>query len=206
MIKIIDLFAGPGGLGEGFASYVDSRTGKTPFSIVASVEKEASAHKTLQLRSFFRKFPKGKVPIEYYQYVRGEGITRNELFARYKTESAAAIKETLEEPRTLGLDNELIELKIQEELGNHKGPTIVIGGPPCQAYSLVGRARNQGNTKYVAEKDPRHFLYKEYLKILALVTPEVFVMENVKGILSSKLDGKIYFRKLLMIFETRERH
>lgn len=197
MIKIIDLFAGPGGLGEGFASYVDKQTGNLPFSIVASVEKEASAHKTLQLRSFFRKFPKGKAPREYYQYIQGEGITRDELFAKYQAQGAAAIRETLEKPRTLGSDNELIEREIQKELGDHRGPTIVIGGPPCQAYSLVGRARNLGNSKYVAEKDPRHFLYREYLKILALVTPEVFVMENVKGILSSKLNGKNIFSQIL---------
>jgi DNA (cytosine-5)-methyltransferase 1 len=197
MIKIIDLFAGPGGLGEGFASYVDEETGEMPFSIVASVEKEASAHKTLQLRSFFRKFPRGKAPQEYYQYVRGEGITKDELFNLYKKESSAAIDETLETPRTLGLDNELIENRIKKALDGHVGPTIVIGGPPCQAYSLVGRSRNMGNAEYVAEKDPRHFLYKEYLKILALVTPDVFVMENVKGILSSKLDGEYIFPQII---------
>jgi DNA (cytosine-5)-methyltransferase 1 len=197
MIKVIDLFAGPGGLGEGFASYIDSNTDKTPFSIVASIEKEASAHKTLLLRSFFRKFPRGEAPKEYYQYVSGDGISRVDLFAKYPAESKAAFHETLEVPRTLGTDNKLIEQKIKEELDGHKGFTIVIGGPPCQAYSLVGRARNQGNVNYDAAKDPRHLLYKEYLRILALVTPEVFVMENVKGILSSKLEGKNIFPQII---------
>ena len=56
-VKIIDLFAGPGGLGEGFSAYEDE-DGNHPFSIAVSVEKEPSAHKTLQLRAFFRKFPK----------------------------------------------------------------------------------------------------------------------------------------------------
>lgn len=197
MIKIVDLFAGPGGLGEGFASYIDRKTGETPFSIVASVEKDPSAHKTLQLRSFFRKFPRGKAPKEYYRYVRGEGISREELFAKYSFESSAAILETLEAPRTLGSDNKLIERKIKDALEGHNGPTIVIGGPPCQAYSLVGRSRNQGNVKYVATKDPRHFLYKEYLRVLTLVSPEIFVMENVKGILSSKLEGKNIFPQII---------
>ena len=64
-IKIIDLFAGPGGLGEGFSAYKDKKTGKHPFSIAVSVEKEASAHQTLQLGSFFRKFPDGQAPEEY---------------------------------------------------------------------------------------------------------------------------------------------
>lgn len=197
MIKIVDLFAGPGGLGEGFASFVDERTGERPFSIIASVEKEPSAHSTLQLRAFFRKFPPANVPDEYYQYVRGEGISKTELFSLYPTQSAAAIEETLDEPRTLGIDNDSIEAKILERLQRNVDPVIVIGGPPCQAYSLVGRARNMGNASYVPEDDARHFLYREYLNILSLVSPDVFVMENVKGILSSKLDDKRIFPQIL---------
>jgi DNA (cytosine-5)-methyltransferase 1 len=67
--------------------------------------------------------------------------------------------------------------------------TIVIGGPPCQAYSVVGRNRNRGTEGYEASKDHRHFLYKEYIGILKKTRPVAFVMENVKGILSSKVDG-----------------
>jgi DNA (cytosine-5)-methyltransferase 1 len=66
-IKIVDLFAGPGGLGEGFSSVV---SGSSPaFKIVASVEKEASAHKTLTLRAFVRQFKKQDIPREYYRYI-----------------------------------------------------------------------------------------------------------------------------------------
>ena len=197
MIKIVDLFAGPGGLGEGFASFVDERTGDRPFSIIASVEKEPSAHSTLQLRAFFRKFSPEDVPDEYYQYVRGEGITKGELFELFPEQSAAAIEETLGEPKTLGVDNDFIEAKISEALQGNIDPVIVIGGPPCQAYSLVGRARNMGNLSYVPEDDTRHFLYKEYLNILSLVSPDVFVMENVKGILSSKLNDERIFPQIL---------
>lgn len=72
---------------------------------------------------------------------------------------------------------------------------ILIGGPPCQAYSLVGRARNFGakDKTYLAEEDHRNFLYKEYLRILAKFQPMVFVMENVKGMLSAKVNGKHIF-------------
>ena len=65
---------------------------------------------------------------------------------------------------------------------------ILIGGPPCQAYSLVGRARNKRKPGYDPAKDEKHFLYKEYLRILSSFWPAVFVMENVKGLLSSQPD------------------
>ena len=67
--------------------------------------------------------------------------------------------------------------------------TILIGGPPCQAYSLVGRARNRGIADYDAAADHRHFLYREYIRILEQLEPVAFVMENVKGMLSAKVDG-----------------
>lgn len=74
---------------------------------------------------------------------------------------------------------------------------VVIGGPPCQAYSLVGRARNKGIKGYVAEDDPRHYLYKQYLRILDRAKPTAFVMENVKGILSSHVGGRRVFEDIL---------
>lgn len=195
-IKIIDLFAGPGGLGEGFASF-KAESNSYPFEIVASVEKEPSAHKTLQLRSFFRKFQGREVPNEYYTYVKGEGLSIDELFGKFPVESKAAIEETMGRPMTLGDDNGIIHEKIQNALKECDALKVVIGGPPCQAYSLVGRARNKGNQSYVAEEDNRHFLYKEYLKILNLVQPDVFVMENVKGILSSTLNDEKIFPRIL---------
>ena len=164
-----------------------------------SVEKEQSAHQTLQLRAFFRKFPGGKAPEEYYQYLRDPAeCTKDELFQRYPDEAEAAIHETLSKPRALGTDD---DRDIFRELGaikkSHRGAWVVIGGPPCQAYSLVGRSRNLGVKGYSAEKDQRHFLYREYLKVLEKINPEVFVMENVKGILSSSVNGQKIFPQLL---------
>ena len=78
-IPVIDLFAGPGGLGEGFTSLVDGN-GQRRFSIKVAIEKDPVAHKTLSLRAFFRQFEPGAVPECYYEYVRGK-ITRQELFA-----------------------------------------------------------------------------------------------------------------------------
>ena len=195
-VLVIDLFAGPGGLGEGVSACTHAN-GNKPFQIGVSVEKEPSAHKTLTTRAFFRKIADDKESrAKYYAYVRGE-ITRAELFAMYPELSQAAIEETLEEPRALGEDNELIHARIRELIANHQGPKVVIGGPPCQAYSLAGRSRNAGNKEYKAEQDHRHFLYKEYLKVLSIAQPDVFIMENVRGILSAKLNGKVMFPQIL---------
>jgi DNA (cytosine-5)-methyltransferase 1 len=193
-IKIVDLFAGPGGLGEGFSSVI---SGSSPaFKIVASVEKEASAHKTLTLRAFVRQFKKQDIPREYYQYIKGS-VGIDLLKEKYKKEWQAAQNETLGGPTALGEDNDIIHEAISKALGSNIDPWVLIGGPPCQAYSLAGRARNKNSSSYVAEKDERHFLYKEYLEIIKKFKPTVFVMENVKGILSSSPSGKPIFEQIL---------
>lgn len=143
-IKIIDLFAGPGGLGEGFAAVGPNHN--PTFKVVVSVEKEASAHKTLTLRAFTREFKNRIIPDEYYQYVRGE-LTKDELIQKYPSEWASANTETLGQPRALGEDNKIIYKAISDALGGNKDPWVLIGGPPCQAYSLVGRARNTGKKR-----------------------------------------------------------
>ena len=197
-IKVIDLFAGPGGLGEGFSAF-KTPEGEYPFKISASVEKEVSAHKTLTLRAFFRQFLGREVPPEYYEYLRGSPkVSAEQFFSdKFPKEWAAAKQETLGGPKALGSeDHDEIFSKIEEQITGHTGKRIVIGGPPCQAYSLVGRARNKGIKGYVAEDDHRHFLYKEYLKVLDLVQPDIFVMENVKGILTAKVNGASIFEKI----------
>lgn len=194
-IKVVDLFAGPGGLGEGFATFRGSRNSR-PFDIAMSVEKESSAHKTLELRAFLRKFP--SFPDAYYQYLKG-AISREALLTRFPAKANAARVETLFGPCELGNEagDDRVFSQLKELLKKHDSPWVVLGGPPCQAYSLVGRSRNQGTVGYRAEKDSRHFLYQEYLKVLAKVRPAVFVMENVKGILSSKVSGQPIFPRLL---------
>lgn len=195
-ILIVDLFAGPGGLGEGFSSFSDSD--HRPFKLAASVERDNSAHKTLTLRAFFRQFE--RAPDDYYDYVRS-GIPefRQELFGKFKPQSEAAIAETLGGPKTLGdkKDHKEIIRRVKGSIRGHDGAKVVIGGPPCQAYSVVGRARNKGIDGYTPEADGRHFLYKEYLEILDEVQPEVFVMENVRGILSAKIHGDLIFDAIL---------
>ncbi|SGY87497.1 DNA cytosine methyltransferase [Moritella viscosa] len=195
-VLVIDLFAGPGGLGEGISSCIHEN-GNKPFKIGVSVEKEPSAHKTLTTRAFYRKISNTPQGInDYHSYVQGD-ISREELFTRYPDEAQSAIKETLECPKALGEDNIQIHERIEELIANHQGPKIVIGGPPCQAYSLAGRSRNAGIKDYKAEKDHRNFLYREYLKVISIAKPDLFVMENVRGILSAKLNGKVMFPQIL---------
>ncbi len=198
-INIIDLFAGPGGLGEGFSSLESN--GGHPFRIRMSVEKEISAHTTLTLRALYRILREEGNTKPYFDYAEGR-ISKDDLIAECPDQWQEANEETLGAPRALGEDNDLIHKRLKQLKKQHSSePWVVIGGPPCQAYSLVGRARNKGIQNYKAEEDPRHFLYKEYLQVLSIIEPDVFVMENVKGILSSSVGGEKIFPKILADLE-----
>ena len=192
-IPIVDLFAGPGGLGEGFTSLKDGRA----FKIAVSAEMDTNAHKTLRLRAFYRILKKqgGKALESYYDFCNG---VSEEPF---NASTIQAWKESGEEAQllTLGIskDNDSLRKIINKCKINSNSPWVLIGGPPCQAYSLVGRSRNLGKENYIAEDDHRHYLYREYLKIIQEFKPSVFVMENVKGILSSKVDNKRIFHTIL---------
>ncbi|MDD3030562.1 MAG: DNA cytosine methyltransferase [Alphaproteobacteria bacterium] len=188
---IIDLFAGPGGLGEGFASLYSNK-GEPVFRSVISIEKEEFAHNTLRLRHFFRSFPKGKVPKEYYDYISGE-LSLEALSTKYPAQWEKAISSAVH--IELGEQN---HDKIQHLISKHIGRTkkwVLVGGPPCQAYSLVGRSRRMHDPLF--ETDEKHFLYKEYLRIIIDHKPPVFVMENVKGLLSAKIHGELVVTKIL---------
>jgi DNA (cytosine-5)-methyltransferase 1 len=188
-IPVIDLFAGPGGLGEGFTAYRASARHAT-FRIALSIEKEPAAHSTLELRSFFRQFPPKQLPTEYYQHLQGR-ISREELYSAFPLQAAAARKQAWK--ATLGeVGADEVDKKIRLALGDTK-EWVLCGGPPCQAYSVMGRSRSGG----IDENDPRVYLYKEYLRILAEHKPPVFVMENVKGLLSSHVGGSAIFKQLL---------
>lgn len=192
--KIIDIFAGPGGLAEGFSA-VRADDGKRIFDIALSIEKEPSAFATLRLRSFTRQFS-GKLPQAYYDYLAG-AITKADLIERHPVEWGAAVEETMmlelgTADATAHLDPVLDSIRDAASDG-----TILIGGPPCQAYSLVGRARNRGIEGYDPAKDQRHFLYQEYIRIIERLRPVAFVMENVKGILSAKVNGESIFQRVL---------
>lgn len=185
--SVVDIFAGPGGLAEGFSS-VPAGNGAHAFHIALSVEKERTAHSTLRLRSFLRQFGDA-LPDEYYTFIN-HGGSEPDWATKYPEQWAAAVDEAWQ----LELGAEDPEERLNERLDKIRSDsddrTVLIGGPPCQAYSLVGRARNLGIKDYKAEEDHKHFLYKEYIRILDRLQPAAFVMENVKGMLSSSIDGE----------------
>lgn len=191
--KLIDLFAGPGGLGEGFAAFNDGKT----FAIGVSAEMESSAHKTLTLRSLFRqlKLEDAQKDLQiYYDYCNRAIAPHPEVALSTRWKRAGQEAQLLELSNSKDNDH-LDEILIEKKLFGER--VVVIGGPPCQAYSLMGRAKNQGTIGYVPEDDKRHYLYKEYLRILDKAKPVAFVMENVKGILSSRVGGRQIFHDIL---------
>lgn len=192
---VIDLFAGPGGLGEGFAALEENS--HHPFRIGISVEKEASAHLTLRLRAFLREYRRKheRLPEEFIAFHAGEQSEPD-----WAKVDAEAWKLACSEARQLELGTKEAAREIDsaiEHLRAECDDTILIGGPPCQAYSLVGRARSKGKKDYVSEKDERHFLFREYIKVLEKLRPAIFVMENVKGMLSSRVQSRRVFEMLM---------
>jgi len=192
-IPIIDIFAGPGGLGEGFSAFKPKHNSPL-FKIKLSIEMDKPAHKTLELRAFFRQFSDKQVPSSYYEYLKGI-ITREELFDNHPEEAFLARKEAWQAELGKTPQDSVYE-HIQEALGESIN-WVLIGGPPCQAYSLVGRSKMQGTDNKKFKKDPRHYLFKQYLRILAKFQPPVFVMENVKGLLSAKIKKQKTFDLIL---------
>jgi DNA (cytosine-5)-methyltransferase 1 len=197
-IPIIDLFAGPGGMGEGFSSLPHDR-----FRLSVSIEKDAQAHQTLRLRSAFRELHRKDVGPHVWRlwYHVLKNTTWHTAFATMsqaiepEIRAACAFADKEAWNLEMATDNrQRVISGIRDRLkfaGFRERPEhcVVIGGPPCQAYSVVGRSRNRGKTGYKAEEDHRHFLYKEYLNVLKEFQPLVFVMENVKGILTAQVEG-----------------
>lgn len=179
-LNYIDLFAGAGGLSEGFI-----KAGYTP---VAHVEMDEAASYTLKTRTAYHYLRNTKDFKAYIDYLRGS-ITRDNLYSLVPDEE-------MDNVINLALadeNNKKIFQKI-DILLQSKEVDVIIGGPPCQAYSLVGRARSVDGM----ENDPRNHLYLQYAKFLKRYTPKIFVFENVLG-LRSAAEGN-YFKKMLEAF------
>ena len=188
---VVDVFAGPGGLGEGFAS-LDNGKGEARFENAVSIERDNFSYNTLRLRHFLRTFPHGAFPEEYYRYLKSE-ISIDDLYELYPRNKASAESSALQ--ISLGPENHERVRKIIHERLNARSKWVLVGGPPCQAYSLAGRSRMMGDSEF--QNDIRHFLYREYLQIIVDHSPPVFVMENVKGLLSAKVKEKQVIDRIL---------
>jgi len=194
MLPVVDIFAGPGGLGEGFT--------QAGFKVLVSAEMNPTACETLTLRKFFHCFPKGEAPEEYYRFIKGQCSVEN-LREAYPREWKVAIDAVANVELGSAVGNQKLYEKLDQQLCENQN-FVLIGGPPCQAYSLAGRSRMLGigqslnssaeddvasiRAELAAQfyADGRHTLYLEYLKILCRYQPAVFILENVKGMGSAK--------------------
>lgn len=180
-LNYIDLFAGAGGLSEGFF--------REKFKPIAHVEMNVEAANTLKTRIAFHHFNQIKNLTKYYGYLQ-QDISRDELWnsiPQYLLESV--INDEINDKSI-----ECIFQKI-DSLLEEKKVDVIIGGPPCQAYSLVGRSRDPNRMK----GDNRNFLFRYYAKFLTRYKPEYFVFENVLGLLTA--GNSTYLIEMLKLFE-----
>lgn len=166
VMNFIDLFAGASGMSEGFI--------QEGFSPIAHVEMNSDACETIRTRTIYHYLKQKKQITKYYEYLKNQ-ISRKDLQENISQDILDSVihKEISED--TLDYIFEKID-----KLKKNKPIDLIIGGPPCQAYSIVGRARKN------MEKDPRNHLYKYYVEFLKRYEPKVFVFENVPGILTAK--------------------
>jgi len=166
-LNYIDLFAGAGGLSEGFI--------RAGFNPIAHVEMNKDACDTIKTRTAYHWLKENKKTRIYNDYLKSENKNKEELWCNVPEHLINSVINKEISEKTLP---EIFK-SIDKEL-NGKKVDLVIGGPPCQAYSIVGRARKD------MESDPRNHLYKHYVKFLEEYQPKMFVFENVPGILSAK--------------------
>lgn len=147
--NFIDLFAGCGGLSEGF--YAQG------FNALAHVEIDHFACETLKTR------------MKYYGYEDAD---------------TAVLEEDITSKDIL--------TKIKKVVGE-RPVDIIIGGPPCQSFSPLGKAKDENNM----QDDPRNYLFENYVKVLNHFKPKFFVFENVTGLLDTEVKGKSIFKTIL---------
>lgn len=185
MLNIIDLFSGAGGLTEGFR-YKDF------FNFVCHIEMDKDACSSLELRNIYYYLKRKNNLTPYYEYIQGN-ITKNDLYSIIPNDLTKDILNMEISDETLISIFEFID----NRLGTEKLDGI-IGGPPCQAYSTIGRASNKAKKS----SDKRIYLYKHYLDFLNKYSPKFFVFENVKGLLSFKdLSDELLLPKIILEFD-----
>lgn len=178
-LNFIDLFAGASGLSEGFV--------KAGFNPIAHVEMDSEASYSIRTRSASHFLSKHNLNEEYFKYLKKE-ITRENLYKKVP-------KEIIENTITAEIgDNNINEIFSQIRLlAQGREIDFIIGGPPCQAYSLIGRHQDD------IEKDPRNKLYIQYGRFLKEFKPKYFVFENVPGLISA--GGGLHLKNLKKYFK-----
>lgn len=182
-LNFIDLFAGCGGLSEGFTN--------AGFQAIAHVEQDKHACSTLKTRAAYHYLKSHKKSLDkYFDYIFG-GISASSFFLDIpKSVTNKVINSSIDIE-----ENEFIFKQIDKMLGGGKTVDVLIGGPPCQAYSVIGRSRRKDRMA----NDPRNYLYQGYASFLKKYNPKIFVFENVLG-LNSAANGK-YKEDMFTYFE-----
>jgi DNA (cytosine-5)-methyltransferase 1 len=180
-MNFIDLFAGAGGLSEGFI--------REGFNPIAHVEMNKEACETLKTRQAYHYWKSKNKSDIYFDYLLGS-ITKEDLFKDLPNELlASVINSEISKTTIKGIFNSIDVL-----LGKQK-VDVLVGGPPCQAYSLVGRSRDPNRMS----GDKRNYLFRYYADFLVHYKPKYFVFENVLGLLTA--GNKKYLNEMLSLFE-----
>lgn len=151
-IPVIDIFSGPGGLAEGFAGCRDENQ-RSRYRVVLSVESDKAAVRTLRLRAFLRTFPDfpKNLPVEYYDFLNGALGEQPDWHELYRDNWEQACDEVMHCALGNSETEDRFRRKILDLRARYGDRTVLVGGPPCQAYSLVGRARVAGIQKHTFE-------------------------------------------------------
>ncbi|MFA6128243.1 MAG: DNA (cytosine-5-)-methyltransferase [Bacteroidales bacterium] len=181
-LSYIDLFAGAGGLSEGF-----NREGYKP---IAHVEMDKDASDTLKTRETVLYLNRAKNLSAYYSYLKNE-ISRDELWSKVPEELFQSVINV-----EISLDTIPKIFRQIRQLNYGRKVDVIIGGPPCQAYSLVGRSRDPNGMK----NDARNYLFRYYAQFLFRYKPKYFVFENVLGILTA--GNRRYLNEMIQLFES----
>jgi DNA (cytosine-5)-methyltransferase 1 len=169
----------------------------SPFRLCLAIEKDRDACRTLRLRVMMRLLLRMGQGSAYRQAL----LSGNpESYLREQRPGESALADKLIWHAELGDSRDCPDHQLHERLRqaiNGAERWILVGGPPCQAFSRAGKARRRGDAKYRIEDDPRVRLYRQYLKVLRTHKPAAFVLENVPDLLKTKLDGRTFARELL---------
>lgn len=183
-LTFIDIFAGAGGLAEGFI--------ETGFSPIAHIEMNKYAALTLKTRACYHFLKSKGDSKKYFKYLSNE-ISRQDLYESVPKEIVDIIlNEEINDETINSIFCSIDEIMTMKNIGN---VDIIIGGPPCQAYSLVGRAVDTNKMM----GDHRNYLYLQYMKFLKRFKPKMFVFENVPGLLTA--NGGDTMRDILSSFK-----
>lgn len=192
-LTYIDLFAGAGGLSEGFL-----RNGYVP---IAHIEIDKDACCTLKTRLAYHYLKASNNIGVYFDYLKGT-IDREELYEQIPSEIIESVLNCeITENSIHGIFQNII--RSLKKSGRNK-IDIIVGGPPCQAYSVLGRAAVKNKTedkkdKNKIEDDSRNYLYKLYAKFLIEYRPKLFIFENVPGLYTANEGG--YYKNLKKYFK-----